>query len=623
MDKNGVIRSLPETLINQIAAGEVVERPSSVVKELIENSLDAKATDIRVFFENGGKTRLVILDNGTGMGKGDLPKAVARHATSKLPQQDLHHIEFLGFRGEALAAIASVSRMTLSSRTTFDPQGWALDVIGGKVGDLMPTAFEGTGTRVEVRDLFFSTPARLKFMRADNTERAHILETVRTLAMAHPHVSFTLQDKQKVLLKVPSTTRLEDRLATLLPDELQSCLVALGTPPKEAFSAPSSVYGYLSGAGTVSYPRPTHLYLFMNGRFVRDKVLLAAVRDAFADVLPKGHYPGGALFLSVDPQEVDVNVHPSKTEVRFHRPGEIRQMIFSVVARQVRAGLSKGPVGSISPDSFSSPSSPSPSSSPSSRSQNPSQSFSSSRFEKGSSSGSFRPSMHQKKEAFNLFSPKESLSFRCLESTSEDSHKAMAEQKESSLGVVLAQVFHLYILSRTEDSLFLIDQHAAHERIVYEQLKESLETNTSFASQGLLFPLPLSFSVREIAFFEEHQEMWEKLGLVYQITSSTELSLKALPAPLDAQDATKMMKDLGETLEGVDPSLSLKQTIDRLLAKMACYGSVRAGRSLSAEEMQSLLTQLENTPSAWVCNHGRPTVLKLSLSNLETLFHRH
>lgn len=610
------IRRLPETLINRIAAGEVVERPSAAVKELVENALDAGASRIDVVLRDGGRGLIAVQDNGKGMGPADLELAVERHATSKLPDDDLLAVQFLGFRGEALPSIASVSRLSLTSRARGADEAWTLTVEGGAKGALMPAAL-GEGTRVEVRDLFYATPARLKFLRATRTELDHAIDSVERLAMANPAVAFTIEadNRTPIRLNAQSGDLFDARLSRLgavLGKEFAQNAVQVNLV-REGLS----ITGF-AGLPTLHRPTGQHQYLFVNGRAVRDKLLLGSVRGAYGDLVPRDRHPMLVLFVQADPQTVDVNVHPAKAEVRFRDPGLVRGSIVSALRHALAdAGhLASTANASAALDRF--------------------------RPAGGGGGGSSyaytppsRPSYAATQSSLTYAAPLdgqapmsgygfgESLPFppaARAEAPPSPDNAALVESHP--LGAARAQLHGTYIVAQTRDGVVIVDQHAAHERLVYERMKAAL-IDGGVQRQILLLPDVIDLSESDAARLAEHAAELEGLGLVLEAFGPGAVVVREVPALLGEKlNIRALITDIAEELAALEASPKLRDRLDAVCSRMACHGSVRAGRSLNAEEMNALLRQMESTPHSGQCNHGRPTYIELKLSDIERLFGR-
>lgn len=616
-----VIRRLPSTLVNQIAAGEVVERPASVLKELIDNALDAGATHIEVHMREGGRSLLRVSDDGCGMSRQDLPLALERHATSKLPDEDLFHICTMGFRGEALPSIASVARLTLTSRQRGTNEAWMQEVEGGQDLGQKPTTHP-EGTTVEVRDLFFATPARLKFLKSAQTESAHVQETLNRIAMASPYVSFRLVQEGRTVCDFSGAgkeTSLEvARLARL--SKIMGVDFAANALPLEAEREGLRLTGFV-GLPTLSRANASLQFLFVNGRPVRDKLLQSALRLAYQDFLAPARYPLVALFLEIDPANVDVNVHPAKTEVRFADPGIVRGLFVGAIKETLRAAghkvsttvsqaalgafrpapMSQTPVSAVG-HNYSQRSFPAPSFGPA-RTFMPPQGP--------------RPGAHAHVASFGNAT---NADVQGVQEGTNESHETPS-QENYPLGHAVAQLHGTYIVAQTPDGLILVDQHAAHERLVYEDMKAQLLTG-KITSQGLLVPEIVELTPKQAALLTQNMPLLAELGLMTECFGGTAFVVRETPALLGPVDGRALLQDVADSLEMTGEPHLLKERILEILATRACHGSVRAGRKLTLPEMDALLRQMETTPHAGQCNHGRPTYITLELKDVEKLFGR-
>ncbi len=603
------IRILPSNLVNQIAAGEVVERPASVVKELVENALDAKATKIDVHLNEGGKTLITITDNGKGMTADELALAVERHATSKLPDDNLFNICFFGFRGEALPSIASVARMAISTRTKDEDNGWKIEVLGGEKSEVMPTGYN-QGTRIEVRDLFYAQPARLKFLKTAAAETAACADIIERIALANPMVGFSLYADGKRKLYYPPcegdlfASRIE-RLATVMGKEFKENSILIDVE-REGLK----ISGYIS-LPTLNKANSLSQFLFVNNRPVRDKLLLGAIRGAYQDVLASGRYPMCALFFDVERQDVDVNVHPAKAEVRFYDNHLVRGLLVSAI----RNALSRA---------------------------------------SGKTSNTLDLSQIARKEdvfanyqekVMELREPEfapSSIKFGNYQSINFGAGRRQAdlpdleykfsvrteEAKESEngdeigeLGLAKAQINDTYIIAQTPDSLIIVDQHAAHERIVMEKLKTGLNEHRP-AVQMLLIPEIVDLSLPEKTRLLEAAKELSKLGLEVEEFGPAAVIVREVPALLGEVNVKDLVADLAQEMAEWGNGFELKEKLHLVCATMACHGSVRAGRRLNIEEMNRLLRDMEKTPHSGQCNHGRPTYVELKMKDISRLFDR-
>ena len=567
------IRMLPELLVSQIAAGEVVERPASVLKELIENAIDAGASAITITLDEGGRRRVQVEDDGEGIARDELPLALARHATSKIRSLgDLEGVATMGFRGEALASIASVSRVSIASRTRQAPHGASITAEGAQLGEVTP-APRAQGSTVSVEDLYFNTPARRKFLRTEATELAHCDEAFRRVALARCDVAFTLKHNGRVSRHVRAQT-LAERAALLLGDELVSASV-----PIEARSAGLALTG-LAGLPQAAKPRAEAQYFFVNGRFVRDRVLAHAAREAYSQLLHGERQPAYVLFLELDPRAVDVNVHPAKTEVRFRDSRAVHQFVKHALERALSPTAAEAPVSyaSITPPVF----------------------------------------REGQQQSFGLAQP--IAAYQAFMSSALPAALPQAE-KAPPLGYALAQLHGVYILAQNEAGLVLVDMHAAHERIVMEKLKRNLDAG-AVQRQALLVPAVLSAEALDIATAEENREVLERLGLELAASGPNELSVRSAPAALAAGDIPALTRDVLREIREFGGSEALSARQNELLATMACHAAVRANRTLTVAEMNALLREMEETERSGSCSHGRPTWYQLTLADLDKLFLR-
>ena len=596
------IRPLPDGLISQIAAGEVVERPASVVKELLENAIDAGARRIDVRLDGGGMRRIVVADDGSGIASAELPLALRRHATSKIASlADLERVATLGFRGEALASIASVARVTLTTRSADAPH--ALCLAPSDDGDAVPTpAAGGVGTVIEVADLYYATPARRKFLKSEQTELGHCMEAFRRVALARPDVAFTLSHNGRVVEHLNAATPV-DRVLQLLGDDF-----AAAHRPLSWRAGPLVLSGF-AGLPTASRASATAQYFYVNGRYVRDRVLTHAVRSAYQDMLHGDRHPAYVLALELDPSLVDVNVHPSKIEVRFRESRGIHQFVF----RGVLDALATGAEAVVAPQAALSSSRSSPQSSP------PLTTY----------GGAFaRPvlGVAQTTADYGRLFAEAGQAFAAYEPPASSSLAAPPEAlDESGLGYALAQLHGIYVLAQNARGLVLVDMHAAHERILYERLKNSLDAGP-VAVQSLLIPVTLRADAREVGTVSECGDVLATLGFDIAVLSPTTLVVRALPALLagndDAADVETLARNLLRDLEAFGASRVLTEHRNELLSTMACHRAVRANRRLTIDEMNALLRQMERTERADQCNHGRPTWTQWSIGDLDRLFQR-
>lgn len=606
------IRLLPQTLINQIAAGEVVERPAAALKELIENAIDAGATQVDVRCSDGGKTYFSVTDNGRGISKEELPLCLKRHATSKLPADDLSNIAFLGFRGEALPSIGSVARLTLTSRAAGADEAWSVSVSGGVEGPLKPAA-HAPGTTVEVRDLFFATPARLKFLKSDATEQTALKDAVNRLAMAYPAVGFTLATETRRLLTYPPVTRVIDRLDAVIGKAFKE-----NTLPVQATHDGMTVSGFV-GLPTYSRATASDQYLFVNGRFVRDKMLSGALRAAFQGLMGHDVFPVAVLFITVPGTDVDVNVHPAKIEVRFKDAGRVRGLMIAALRNVLAEHGSKtattiglGLLEKAAPEHKLFPNRYTPTAHPKSHyvfakeAQNTPLAVFENTFE------------NQEKQSDIPFNESYSLK------TDYGADPLPAPESGTAfppLGFAKAQLHETYIIAQGQDSILIIDQHAAHERLTYEKLMSALAANGP-ATQLLLLPELVTLSADDTRVLEHRADELKAFGLVIDLFGQNTIAVREVPALLVKADIKRLMTDLAETLRTFGDTVLLKDKIKDVCARMACHGSIRAGRTLTVPEMNALLRQMEACGTSGQCIHGRPTYIELNLNDIERLFGR-
>ncbi len=618
------IRILPPTTINRIAAGEVVERPASVVKELVENALDAGATQIDVAIEAGGKRLLRVRDNGCGMNKEDLVLAMMRHATSKLPNDDLLAVHWYGFRGEALPSIASMSRMRITSRAAGAEDAWEMMVEGGDESSPQPAAYNA-GTQIEVRDMFYATPARLKFMKSDQAETQAIVDIVQRLSMANPHVGFSLQSEgtQKFHYTPESgdavTARLQ-RLSRVLGKAFGENAVAL-----ESMRENVRLYGF---AGLPTYHRATSAqqYLFVNGRTVRDKLLLGTVRAAYQDFLARDRHPALVLFLDVPSQEVDVNVHPAKSEVRFRDNQMVRGLIIGTLRHALNEAGHRASttVGHGALQVLQSAASQAYVSSPQSYAHTTSSAYVRSyQAEENAAQAMHEPFAPTYTTQAGLWQNISLVpSVNAAQNHISMAHVAVVQDREYPLGAACAQVHETYIISQTNDGIIITDQHAAHERLVYERMKAEATAQGGVKRQALLIPEVIQMEEHSAQQLLAREDELAALGLVLEGFGGGAVVVREIPVVLGKVDVARLVRDLADEIAEYDQPLSLKEKIAEICGNHACRHSVRAGRVLSIEEMNALLRQMEATPHSGQCNHGRPTYVELKLNDIERLFGR-
>ncbi|MCW5700018.1 MAG: DNA mismatch repair endonuclease MutL [Rhodospirillales bacterium] len=597
------IRRLPETIVNRIAAGEVVERPAAAVKELVENSIDAGASRIDVVVREGGRALISATDDGFGMTRDELPLSVERHATSKLPDDDLWHIASLGFRGEALPSIGAVARLAITSRTRNGDNAWSLTVDAGRVGRVEPAAHP-PGTRVEIRDLFYATPARLKFLKSTTTEMGHINDAVQRLAMAHPEIAFSVSDGARTLVKLPATNgdlfdiRLE-RLGSIMGRDFTDNAILI-----DARRDDLRLTGY-AGLPTLNRSTTGMQFLFVNGRSVRDRLLYGAVRAAYQEFLASGRHPLVALYLEMDPALVDVNVHPTKAEVRFRDPGLIRALIVGALRHALTgAGHRASTTVAETALGMARPGAP------------PS-------VNTGYRHSPVSPPRGLSEAAVPFHAPL--LSAENAAPSTPEAPPDTAANPDAELGFPLgaarAQVHETYIVAQTTDGIVVVDQHAAHERLVHERIKTALAKN-GVARQGLLIPEIVELDDAAAGRLAARGEELAELGLLVERFGPGAVVVREIPALLGTTDVKGLVLDLADEVAEYGEALSLKDRLSDVCARMACHSSVRAGRRLTVAEMNALLREMEKTPHSGQCSHGRPTYVELKLADIERLFGR-
>ncbi len=592
-----VIRQLDEVAANRIAAGEVVERPASAVKELVENALDAGAHRVAVDYAGGGKVLIRVSDDGCGMTADDLPLALARHATSKIDGSDLLDIRSFGFRGEALPSLGAVGRLSITSRA--GGAAAAITVQGGRIGAVRPAALS-KGTVVELRELFYATPARLKFLRTDRAEAQAIAEVVRRLALAEPYVAFTLRDVSdgdgRTVLQAAAETgdlfdALHRRVARILGRDFTENALKV-----EAEREGLRLTGY-AALPTYSRGAAVAQHLFVNGRPVRDRLLLGALRAAYVDVLPRDRHPAAVLFIDCEPRLVDVNVHPAKAEVRFREPGLARGLVVSAL-RHALAGAGHRASSTLA----------------------------------GVALGALRPEQERGARVYQMDRPPSPGSLRAAYAAQAPGfaetapvmarvEEPVAADEAQPLGAARAQLHGTYIVAQTADGIVLVDQHAAHERLVYERLKRQ-RAEAGVARQALLIPEVVDLAPDEVARLMDLADDLARLGLVIERFGGSAVVVRETPAILGRVDAASILGDVLDELADDGESRGLGARMDAVLSRLACHGSVRAGRQMRAEEMNALLREMEATPHSGQCNHGRPTYVELKLSDIERLFGR-
>ena len=659
------IAALPDHLVNQIAAGEVVERPANALKEIVENSIDAGATAIEVELAGGGIRLIRVSDNGGGIHPDDIELALHRHATSKIKTlNDLEHVASMGFRGEGLASIASVSRLTLTSRQDGSAHATQVKAEDGKLSS--PTAAaHPVGTTIEAAELFFNTPARRKFLKSENTEYAHCATMLERLALAHPHIAFSLKRDGKQVFKLPAQS-LHERIAAIVGEDFQAASLEI-----DSGNGALWLYGAIAKP-TFAKGKTDKQYCFVNHRFVRDKVMLHAVKQAYRDVLHNALTPAFVLFLDLPPEAVDVNVHPTKTEIRFRDSQQVHQLVFHTLNKALadtRADLTESvgnagevlhEITGIRPAATSSENehhqflqNPTASSenifaaTPNTHTSEPRNAFSSGKTAPMPYQAARAPqqrslSLRESRAALNTYAELfkntaadeadielaqfEQARFGSTSATSSETpaHTFSDDPKPElpPLGFAIAQLLGIYILAQAEDSLLLIDMHAAAERVNYEKMKRQRQENGNLQSQRLLIPVTFAASHEECAALADHADALTGFGLELSDMGGNTLAVRAVPAMLGKADVVSLAKDVLGELAQVGSSQTIEEHENHILATMSCHGSVRAGRQLTLPEMNALLRDMENTPRSNQCNHGRPTWVKLTLKELDALFLR-
>lgn len=615
------IRRLPSALINRIAAGEVVERPAAALKELVENAIDAGASRIGIQLKAGGLAELEVTDNGCGMSSAEMALALERHATSKLPDTligsdgALEMVNTLGFRGEALPSISSVSELTLESRVSGSGEGWRIRIDHGEVMDEGPASIP-PGTRVQVRNLFSKVPARRKFLRTARSEYLACLDAVRRLAMARPEIAFTLTNstdgKSRTALSTGAGETLKVRIARLIAHELQDNSVAIDLS-REGLHGPLRLTG-IAGLPTYNRGVADHQYLFVNGRPVKDRLLIGAVRGAYSDMLARDRHAVLALFLELPPQDVDVNVHPAKTEVRFRDAAAIRGFIVSGLRQALATGDRKAAQG---PDRKAME-----------RWQVEPTALAAANEQLGEQTRSIFSGQNWATETTHLAETRDAWDGALPVGRAETSAPLSEDDAKYPLGIARGQIANTYIVAESNDGLILVDQHAAHERLVLERLRAAGAEEATKRSQALLVPDVVELDEADCDRLEEAADGLARYGLSIERFGPSAMLVRALPAVLGNADSSKLLQDLSDDIakhgrEDDSGALLLSEKLDYVLATMACHGSVRAGRVLSVAEMNALLREMEATPRSGQCNHGRPTWVKLDMGDVEKLFGRH
>jgi len=591
------IRRLPENLINQIAAGEVVERPASALKELIENSIDANATQIDIVLDDGGKSLISVSDNGIGIEKNHIGLAVERHATSKLPTNNLNKINFLGFRGEALPSIAAVSQLNIQTKSKNSNDAWALDVSAGNFDEIYPSSRQ-IGTIISVKNLFYATPARLKFLKSSNLERSYCHQIVLKQALVNPLIGFRLQADGRDLLNIKPENERDtnksflNRIRNILGKNFADEAIKIKNSKAIKNQGFAKINGFI-GLPTLNKSNYSQQYLFINGRSIQDRNLSGAIRAAYRDTLPKGRFPVFCLYIEVPPEFIDVNVHPGKTEVRFEDNAIIRSLLVGSISRELNISFSQT-TSEISKQAV----------------------------EKFNTYNQIKL-----KDNFgnneNFFSNNDlEPSIKTIKETDNFEEQQVIDQNDDfPLGVALAQFSKNYIISRNSEGIVIVDQHAAHERLVLEKMKAARE-NKSLEKQILLLPEVINLAPTPLEMILENVELLSDIGFIIEPFGEGMIIVREVPALIGDADIKQIIIDLGDDLSSTGLPTSYHAKIDLILGNIACHRSVRSGRSLNENEMNQLLREMERTPNSGQCNHGRPTSISLSLKDIEKLFNR-
>jgi len=630
------IQFLPSHLINQIAAGEVVERPANALKEIVENSLDAGATHISVEIAGGGIKLLRVCDNGCGMEADDLPLALSRHATSKIKSlADLERVKSMGFRGEGLASIASVSRLTLTSRTTHNAHAHQIRAVDGALGEVAAAAHP-VGTTIEIAELFFNTPARRKFLKSENTEYAHCATMLERLALANPAVSFSLKNNGKTVFDYPAQA-LGERVATIMGVAFQAAAL-----PIDSQAGEMALRGFVSKP-TFAQGKSDKQFFFVNNRFVRDKVMLHAVKQAYRDVLHHQITPAFALFLDLPPEQVDVNVHPTKTEIRFRDSQAVHQMIFHALNKalaETRADVTESVSNAgvllqqrFAPQPHAHPTVPDATLlSGSLKTEIPAaDAFSGSPksapmpYQAAARAPQQRPlSLNENRAALQAYAElyREDDDLAAFASRAEPTQANGQPENAYPLGFAIAQLLGIYVLAQAADSLILVDMHAAAERVNYEKMKAQRSASGSLKTQMLLIPVAFEATHAELAARADYAAELAQYGLDLADLGNGQIAVRAVPQMLGKSDVAALARDVLRELAAVGSSQTIEAKENQILSTMACHGSIRAGRQLTLPEMNALLRDMEATPRSNQCNHGRPTWVKLTLADLDGLFLR-
>ena len=591
------IRRLPENLINQIAAGEVVERPASALKELIENSIDANATQIDIVLDDGGKSLISVSDNGIGIEKNHIGLAVERHATSKLPTNNLNKINFLGFRGEALPSIAAVSQLNIQTKSKNSNDAWALDVAAGNFDEIYPSSRQ-IGTIISVKNLFYATPARLKFLKSSNLERSYCHQIVLKQALVNPLIGFRLQADGRELLNIKPENERDtnksflNRIRNILGKNFADEAIKIKNSKAIKNQGFAKINGFI-GLPTLNKSNYSQQYLFINGRSIQDRNLSGAIRAAYRDTLPKGRFPVFCLYIEVPPEFIDVNVHPGKTEVRFEDNAIIRSLLVGSISRELNISFSQT-TSEISKQAV----------------------------EKFNTYNQIKLKDNYGNNE-NFFSNNDlEPSIKTIKETDNFEEQQIIDQNDDfPLGVALAQFSKNYIISRNSEGIVIVDQHAAHERLVLEKMKAARE-NKSLEKQILLLPEVINLAPTPLEMILENVELLSDIGFIIEPFGEGMIIVREVPALIGDADIKQIIIDLGDDLSSTGLPTSYHAKIDLILGNIACHRSVRSGRSLNENEMNQLLREMERTPNSGQCNHGRPTSISLSLKDIEKLFNR-
>ena len=595
------IRRLPQNLINQIAAGEVVERPASALKELIENSLDANATQIDIILENGGKNLISVSDNGIGIQRDHIPLAIERHATSKLPDNTLNKIEYLGFRGEALPSIAAVSELNLQSKYIDSNQAWCLDVFAGDFNEVYPSTLE-IGTKISIKKLFFATPARLKFLKSAQVEKSYCHQIVLKMALVNPLVGFSFRADGRELLNIKPENEADasyvNRIRNLMGTSFANEAIKIENSKQITDTKFLKLHG-LIGLPTLNKSNYSQQHLFINGRSIQDRNLSGAIRSAYRDTLPKGRFPIFCLFVDVPTDFIDVNVHPGKTEVRFQDSALVRSLLVGSISQQFNSNffqttsdISKEAIGKFTLNE---------------------------RVDLYKDYGS-NDNQNKKQSIFSNIEVKP-LKKALKQDDFENNSIQTIDNMSFPLGAALGQFNKNYIISQNSNGIVIIDQHAAHERLTLEKMKFARQ-NKSIERQILLLPEVINLEPVPLEIIKENIELLEDIGFVIELFGEGAVVVREIPALLGDADIKQIIIDLGDDLSELGLPSSYLAKIDLILGNIACHRSVRSGRNLNASEMNQLLREMEKTPNSGQCNHGRPTSISISLKDIEKLFNR-